>query len=413
MADRTYMSVGEAVRIATGSLWTHKLRTMLTLLGVVIGVMSVIAVVSIISGLNQYVAEKVFRLGADVFVVTRGPQIITNIYEYEETQKRKKLYLDDYVGVRDACKSCVALGASLDHQNAQVKYGTDYLSNSDIMGWTPEMPQLNDYDLSSGRHINQTDVQHASAVCTVGFDIADQLLPGADPIGKEIRVDTSECTVIGVGEKLGSVLGISRDNWVILPITTFQKMYSGNDSITLWGKGVGVAGLEPTMDEVRQLLRGRRHVAFSADDDFAMGTNASYLSVWSSISGSFFGVTIVISSISLIVGGIVIMNIMLVSVTERTREIGLRKSLGARQSDIRLQFLIESSTIACLGGAIGVFLGLLLAQIISWTTALPSVVALWSIVAGMLVSTSVGLFFGVYPASQAARLDPVVALRSE
>jgi putative ABC transport system permease protein len=413
MADRTYMSVGEAVRIATGSLWTHKLRTMLTLLGVVIGVMSVIAVVSIISGLNQYVAEKVFRLGADVFVVTRGPQIITNIDEYEETQKRKKLYLDDYVGVRDACKSCVALGASLDHGNAQVKYGTDYLSNSDVMGWTPEMPQLNDYDLSSGRHINQTDVQHASPVCTVGFDIADQLLPGADPIGKEIRVDTSECTVIGVGEKLGSVLGISRDNWVILPITTFQKMYSGNDSITLWGKGVGVAGLEPTMDEVRQLLRGRRHVAFSADDDFAMGTNASYLSVWSSISGSFFGVTIVISSISLIVGGIVIMNIMLVSVTERTREIGLRKSLGARQSDIRLQFLIESSTIACLGGAIGVFLGLLLAQIISWTTALPSVVALWSVVAGMLVSTSVGLFFGVYPASQAARLDPVVALRSE
>jgi len=401
------------VRIATGSLWTHKLRTMLTLLGVVIGVMSVIAVVSIISGLNQYVAEKVFRLGADVFVVTRGPQIITNIDEYEETQKRKKIYLDDYVGVRDACKSCVALGASLDHQNAQVKYGTDYLSNSDVMGWTPEMPQLNDYDLSSGRHINQTDVQHASSVCTVGFDIADQLLPGADPIGKEIRVDTSECTVIGVGEKLGSVLGISRDNWVILPITTFQKMYSSNDSITLWGKGVGVAGLEPTMDEVRQLLRGRRHVAFSADDDFAMGTNASYLSVWSSISGSFFGVTIVISSISLIVGGIVIMNIMLVSVTERTREIGLRKSLGARQSDIRLQFLIESSTIACLGGAIGVFLGLLLAQIISWTTALPSVVALWSIAAGMLVSTGVGLFFGVYPASQAARLDPVVALRSE
>ncbi len=175
-----------------------------------------------------------------------------------------------------------------------------------------------------------------------------------------------------MGEKLGSVLGISRDNWVILPITTFQKMYSGNDSITLWGKGVGVAGLEPSMDEVRQVLRGRRHVAFSAPDDFAIGTNASYLSVWSSISGSFFGVTIVIASISLLVGGIVIMNIMLVSVTERTREIGLRKSLGARQSDIRLQFLIESSTIACLGGAIGVTLGLILAQIISWTTALPS-----------------------------------------
>src|SRR5579871_4166094 len=316
MAAKTSMSISEAVRIAVTSLWAHKLRTILTLLGVVIGVTSVIAVVSVITGLNQYVAQKVFRLGTDVFVVTRGPQIITNIDDYEETQKHKKLTLDDYEAVRDGCHSCVTIGASLDHPNGQVKYGLDYLSDSHIMGWTPEMPALNDYDLSAGRHINQIDVAQSSPVCTVGFDIADQLLPGSDPIGKEIRVDTTACTVIGVGERLGSILGMSRDNWVILPITTFQKTYSSTDSISIWGRGTGVATLDSTMDDARLVLRARRHVPIAAKDDFSMGTNASYLSVWSNISASFFGITIIIASISLVVGGIVIMNIMLVSVTE-------------------------------------------------------------------------------------------------
>src|SRR6202167_2816849 len=188
-----------------------------------------------------------------------------------------------------------------------------------------------------------------------------------------------------------------------MPLSTYQEMYARDDSVRLWVKAAGTKRLDPTMDEVRMILRGRRHLKYADADDFAMETNASFLSIWSSISGTFFGVTIAIASISLIVGGIVIMNIMLGSVTERTREIGLRKSLGARQTDIRLQFLIESSTIACIGGACGVILGVLLAQIISWTTALPSAVELWSVVLEMLVATSVGLFFGVYPASQAAR----------
>ena len=208
-------------------------------------------------------------------------------------------------------------------------------------------------------------------------------------------------------------MGQSQDDWVIMPITTYEDIYGANDSVRLWVKAAGRNAMEPTMDEVRMLLRARRHVEYKDPDDFAMETNASFLQLWGSISNTFFGVTIGIASISLIVGGIVIMNIMLVSVTERTREIGLRKSLGARQGDIRMQFLIESATIAAVGGAVGVILGIILAKIVSLTTSLPSSVQIWSVLMGLIVATSVGLFFGVYPASKAARLDPVVALRQE
>ncbi len=413
MPRKANMNFGEAVRIATSSLWAHKLRSVLTLLGVVIGVMSVIAVVSIVNGLNKYVAEKVFNLGADVFLISRGPLIITNIDEYEESQKHRKFQMDDYEALRDTCRSCVAVGADISQQNGQVKYGTEYLSNTRVFGWSAEMPLLYNFDLTSGRHVTASDVASAAPVCTVGFDIADKLFVGMDPIGKELRVDTTDCLVIGVGKKLGSVLGMSRDNWLILPLSMYQKSYGGNDSLIIWVKSSGTTAMDPTMDEVRLLLRARRHVPYADKDDFTMETNASFLSLWGSISGAFFGVTIVIASISLVVGGIVIMNIMLVSVSERTREIGLRKSLGARQSDIRLQFLIESCTIAAIGGVWGVGLGILVAKFVTWTTALPSSVQLWSVLMGLLVATSVGLFFGVYPASKAARLDPVVALRAE
>ncbi len=401
------------MRIASASLWAHKMRSVLTLLGVVIGVTCVIAVVSIVNGLNTYVSEKVFNLGADVFLVNRGPSIITNIEEYTETQKRRKFRMDDYAALRDLCKSCKDVGGSVNHANAQVRYGTNYLSNADVRGWTPEMTRLYDADLILGRHITEADVLRGSPVCTVGWDIMNDLIPASDPVGQEVKVDGVGCTIIGVGKKKGSVLGQSRDDWVILPITTYDKQYGANDSIRIWARGVNAARLEDSEDEVRQILRGRRHLAYDQKDDFVIETNQSFLSVWSSISGAFFGVAIVIASISLVVGGIVIMNIMLVSVTERTREIGLRKSIGARRNDILLQFLIESSTIAAIGGICGILLGILLAKLVTWTSSLPSSVQIWSVVAGFLMATSVGLFFGVYPASKAARLDPVVALRAE
>lgn len=412
MTGKTSMSLGEAIHIATASLWSHKMRSVLTLLGVVIGVMSVIAVVSLVNGLNDYVAEKIFNLGADVFMINRSPSIITNIDQWESAQKRKKFHFDDYEALRDNCRSCVAVAASLD-KTGQVKYGTNTLDDSNIIGFTHEMPEVYSRELAEGRYFTRLDVARSAQVCDVGFDIVDKLLPGSDPIGKEIRVDTGQCEIIGVAKKRGSVMGQSQDNWVIMPITTYEGIYGANDSARLWVKAAGTKSLDATMDEVRMLLRARRHVEYRDADDFAMETNASFLQIWGSISSTFFGVTIGIASISLIVGGIVIMNIMLVSVTERTREIGLRKSLGARQADIRMQFLIESATIAAVGGALGVILGILLAKIVSLTTSLPSSVQIWSVLMGLIVATGVGLFFGVYPASKAARLDPVVALRSE
>jgi len=413
MVGKTSMNLREAVNIATASLWAHKMRSVLTLLGVVIGVTSVIAVVSLINGLNDYVANAISsNLSADVFMISRAPSNITNIDQWEASQKRKKFHFDDYVALRDDCRSCVAVAASL--QNAgQVKYGTNTLDDSAILGFTNEMPEVMSRELAEGRYYTRLDVARAAPVCDVGFDIVDKLIPGSDPIGKIIRVDTGECEIIGVAKKRGSTMGQSQDNWVIMPITTYQGIYGSNDSVRLWVKAAGRGAVDSTMDEVRMLLRARRHVEYRDADDFAMETNASFLQLWGNISSTFFGVTIGIASISLVVGGIVIMNIMLVSVTERTREIGLRKSLGARQSDIRMQFLIESATIAAVGGACGVLLGIILAKIVSLTTSLPSSVQIWSVLMGLIVATGVGLFFGVYPASKAARLDPVVALRSE
>jgi len=412
MANKTLMPIGEAVRIASSSLWAHKMRTVLTLLGVVIGVSAVIAVVSLVSGLNRYVAEKIFNLGADVFLVRRAPSIITSVDQWAASQKRRKFKYDDYRFLRDNCQNCVAVAADL-NKVGQVKYGSNTLDDSNIIGFTHEMPEVLSRELASGRYFTALDDARAAHVCDVGFDVVDKLLSGTNPLGKMIHIDQSECEIIGVATKRGSVMGQSQDNWVIMPLTTYLQTYSSDDSVTLWAKADGTANIDRAMDEVRLLLRARRHVAYRDPDDFAMETNASFLQIWGSISSTFFGVMIGITSIALIVGGIVIMNIMLVSVTERTREIGLRKSLGARRSDIQRQFLIESSAIAAIGGLIGIVLGILVAKIVTWTTALPSSVQVWSVLIGLIVATCVGLFFGVYPATKAAKLDPVVALRQE
>jgi putative ABC transport system permease protein len=413
MPHASTMNLKEAVAIATSSLWAHKLRSVLTLIGVVIGVAAVIAVVSLINGANQYVATRVFRLGADVFGVAKQPQIITNVDDYLEYQKRKRITWDDYLAIRELCKSCKEIGASLAGR-LEVKSGLNSLKDTNLRAWTPQMAELYDVDLVAGRHITETDLQQAAPVCVIGNDLVENLLPGVDPIGKEVRWRNTPCEVIGVGKKEGSALGNSLDNWIILPLSTYKKEYgTQTDSLRITARAASAAKIQESVDEVRQIMRGRRHLAYGKKDDFSIETSDSFLSLWKDISSSFFLVTIAIASISLLVGGIVIMNIMLVSVTERTREIGLRKALGARSGDILRQFLIESSTISLFGGALGVLFGVLVAQLVSIVSPLPSAVQLWSVLGGLLVALSVGLFFGTYPASKAARLDPVVALRSE
>jgi len=409
------MNISEAMRIALQSLWANKLRSVLTLLGVVIGVSSVIAVVTFVNGINGYVAEKVFNLGADVFIVNKQKNVITNFEDYMTGQKRKNFQLDDYEAVRDECTECKVIGASLYKFNGAVKFSQESSSDTQVRGWSPSMGRIYDLDVVNGRSITEADEHSASSVLVIGHDIVENLIGASDPIGKEIRVDGDIYTIIGVGKKEGKTLGQSRDNWVMMPITTFIRKYGAHtNSVRIWGKGYGVGTpLTNAMDQVRAILRSRRHDAPGAPDSFEIETNDSFISLWASISQNFFLVTIAISSISLLVGGIVIMNIMLVSVTERTREIGIRKALGAKRRDVLSQFLIESSTIALVGGVIGIVGGIFVAKTVTALIGMPSSIALWAVMAALVVSASVGIFFGVYPARKASMLDPIVALRAE
>jgi putative ABC transport system permease protein len=407
------MELKEAVMIALQSLWANKLRTMLTLLGVVIGVASVIAVVTLVNGANTFVTTKFSRYGADVFTVSKMPQIITNSEDYERYQKRKDILYDDYLYVESNCKRCVGIGAQ-QATVAKVVRGTESVTDSTIRGYTWQMPSLQNLDITEGRGFTQVDEDHASHVAIIGTDIQDHLFAGVDPIGQELRVDGAPYTVIGVSEKQGSTFGASQDNWVGVPLTAYQKSYGTAKTLTIYVKA-GEAGpkLESLADEVRVLVRSKRHDAPNAPDSFELDTNNTLVGFFSTVTKSFGAVAGAIALISLVVGGIVIMNIMLVSVTERTREIGIRKALGARPKDILLQFLIESATMALVGGAIGVIGGMIVAQVVTLLIGFPSTIALWSVLLGLVMATSTGIFFGVYPASKAARLDPIVALRAD
>ena len=407
------MELKEAVKLALQSLWQNKLRTVLTLLGVMIGVSSVIAVVTLVNGANTYVTTKFSSYGADVFTVSKMPALIMNSADYERYQKRKTVLYDDYTYVRDNCQRCVGIGAQ-QATVAKVTRGTNSVTDCTIRGYTWQMPMLENLNIAEGRGFTEQDDERAAHVAVIGTDIRDNLFPGIDPLGQELRADGMPYTVIGVAEKQGSTFGQSQDNWVGVPLTSFMKTYGTAKSVTIYVKA-GSAGpvLQDAGDEVRVLMRSKRHDAPGAADSFEVDVNNTLVGFFSMVADWFGGVAGAIAFISLIVGGIVIMNMMLVSVTERTREIGIRKALGARARDVMLQFLVESGAMALLGGFFGVMIGIALAQVVTLVIGFPSVVKLWSVLLGLGMATSVGIFFGVYPAWKAANLDPIVALRAE
>jgi putative ABC transport system permease protein len=409
------MNITEAIKIAALSLWANKLRSALTLLGVVIGVAAVIAVVTFVNGINGYVAEKIFNLGADVFIMFKVSPAVTNVDHFIEGQKRKDFTMDDYRAVREGCTLCAYVGAYARGNTGHIKYNERALTDTMVQGMTPSVAVTQDIDIESGRMLGESDLDNNAPVVIVGTDIVDNLMPGVDPIGKEIRVDGWIYRIIGVGKKKGSTLGQSLDNYVLMPMTAWMKQYGSHDSnMRISAKAVGTGPvLDGAMDEARVILRSRRHDPVGGSDSFDMENNSSLLSIWSNLTGTFFVAMIGIAAISMVVGGIVIMNIMLVSVTERTREVGIRKAMGARRSDVLLQFLIEAVILSLIGGIVGVLLGIAVAKGVTLAVGMPSVIKLWAVFAGLIVSASVGIFFGVYPARKAATLDPIAALRFE
>jgi putative ABC transport system permease protein len=296
----------------------------------------------------------------------------------------------------------------------KVVNGTHSTTDTSIRGWTWTMPGLSNLNVELGRSFTQVEDEHSTPVAIVGADIVDNVLGAGDPLGKTVRVDGLEFRVIGVGERQGKMLGMSMDNWVAIPLTAFLHKYGSHQTMTVYvDAGSGGAVMEATQDELRTIMRARRHLGPAAKDAFSIDSSATFQNLLGQILNNFGAVVAAIASISLVVGGIVIMNIMLVSVTERTREIGIRKAMGARSDDILLQFLIESLTLALLGGAIGVLFGISFAKVVTLAIGMPSEIKLWAVLAGVFVAASVGIFFGVYPAKRAAVLDPIAALRFE
>jgi putative ABC transport system permease protein len=403
----------EAVKLALQSLWGNKMRTVLTLIGMVISVSSVIMVITMVNGANMYVASKLSSHGADVFTISRAPSVIMGPQAYFKYQKRKIIRNEDYEAVRDSCSLCTEVGATLDSSTSVVFNGQS-TTGTTLHGLTWTMLALNNTEIALGRGFTPADDDHGAHTVIVGYDIVDNLLGQSDPIGKEIRVGGIPYTIVGVGARLGKAFGQSQDNWVAVPITTYQHTYGYNNSIDIYARASGdAATMVRAEDEVRVMMRARRHNAPGAEDDFEIETNDTFMDIWKQFTAIFFSVVVGVASISLVVGGIVIMNIMLVSVTERTREIGVRKALGARQRDVLLQFLIESGTMAFIGGAIGVLCGVLAAKLITVIIGFPTNVQVWGVLLALFVAGATGIFFGVYPASKAAKLDPVVALRAE
>jgi putative ABC transport system permease protein len=403
----------EAFRLALRSLLANKLRSLLTLAGVIIGVSSVITVVTLTKGAEQYVSSKLNSYGAATITISKAPQTFITMNEWLDFQKRRDVTYEDYKAVLENCTLCVSVGAQR-ISTGRVVYGKQSTADTTIRGWTWTMPAISNQNITLGRPFTQVEDDHAAHVAIVGADIVNNMLGPGDPIGREIRVNGTPFTVIGIGEAQGKMFGSSLDNWVAVPLTAYLQQYGSHATMEIFvDAGSGGLVMESAMDQLRTIMRVRRHLSPTDKDTFEIASSMTFQNLMGKILNSFGAVVGAIASISLVVGGIVIMNIMLVAVTERTREIGVRKALGATRVDILRQFLIESALLSQIGGLIGVLGGISVAKLITLTIAFPSVVELWSVVVSLFVSTAIGLFFGIYPAYKAASLNPIEALRAE
>ena len=407
----------EVFRMAIDSLRAHKLRSFLTILGIVIGVMTVIGMVSIIQGLNKSFLSELQAAGSDMIVIRKNEGIQMG-RQSEEERTRKDLTFDDVKAIETGAPLVKAVAVSVYvsvFEPVEIKYQSAKSDSAMVIGMNEKWPVVMSLYLPQlGRFITESEVTRTARVCVLGSELADILFPTTNPVGKEIRVGPEAFTVIGVLSKRGQMFGQSRDNFVGLPITTLMKYFSyEKDGLEIIASPRQSEMLGETIEQITSVLRLRRKVPYGQPNDFAVMTQDTLVDLYNQLTGAAYLVMIVITSIGLLVGGIGFMNIMLVSVKERTREIGIRKAIGARSGDILKQFLIEAVFLTGSGGLIGVLAGFGIALIVRAATPLPAAVSLWSVVLGLSVSAAIGLFFGIVPAQKAAHMDPIVSLRYE
>jgi putative ABC transport system permease protein len=406
------VTVFETLKLSLDALRAHKLRSFLTLLGVILAVLTLVVVMSVVAGLNFYVADKIANLGANVYVLTRFG-IITSNDAWIKAQKRPLVTMEEFAKLKEGMHTTSQIAAVLG-TSSDVRSGNELLEDVNINGVTPNYSELRSFNVASGRLLTDADETHHSPVCFIGADVAKKFFYNVDPIGKTIRAGSHSYEVVGVSEVIGSTLGQSRDRFLFIPLGTYAKEWgTQRDSLTLFLQAGNPEIMEASEDEARMLLRAWRHQSWDSEDSFGIIGSESIMGLWKSLTANIFMVAVGLTAVFLVVGGIVIMNIMLASVTERTREIGLRRSLGARKKHILMQFVTESAVLAATGGIIGIALAYLVVAAARAATSIPMRTPMSAVILSLSVSTAVGLFFGIYPAMRAAKLDPIEALRSD
>jgi putative ABC transport system permease protein len=402
----------EPVSVALETLRAHKMRSFLMLLGIILSVSTLIVVISLISGVNQYIADRVANLGSNVFLLTRFP-LITDVEEFVKANRRnKKVTWDDYESLRENMKLPLRVGVEL-RTGGKVRAGSQAIDDTNIRGVTANMVDIDIVTPRDGRYISEGDDQSRAQVAMIGNDLATKLFPNVDPIGREILIDGRPFQVVGIAKTIGTAFGQSQDNFAYIPIQMYFKMYGTNETIWLNIQARDADWMERTQDEARALMRARRHLSPNEPDNFGIFDQATLMQLWKNLTGVIATAMVGVVSVFLVIGGVVIMNVMLATVTERTREIGIRKALGARRGDILLQFLIEAAVMAAIGGAMGVTLAYGIAGVTKVATSVPMKVPFGAVIIAEVISAAVGIFFGVYPARKAAGLQPIEALRQE